>query len=78
MAVAGVPNRQEPVEQAEAMLQFAIDMIEVLKEYNNTTGRQLQIRIGINTGPVLAVSECQLMDNTDLLKGDNWIYSKFF
>jgi len=49
---SGVPEYR--IGHAEAMLEFAIDMLEIVNLYNKKTGRDLQLRIGINTGPVVA------------------------
>lgn len=43
------------------MLEFALDMIEALNQYNRTNeflitrGLSLSLRVGVNTGPVVAV-----------------------
>ena len=52
MVAAGVPVRR--TDHAEAIIAFAIDLQKNLIAYNQETGRNLQFRIGINSGPVVA------------------------
>jgi guanylate cyclase len=52
MACAGVPVARP--DHAEAVADMALAMREALKEHNREFGSNLQIRIGINTGPVVA------------------------
>eukprot|EP00727_Mastigamoeba_balamuthi_P013807 m51a1_g9049 putative adenylate guanylate cyclase (661) ;mRNA; f:22623-28238 len=52
MAAAGVP--QEFAEHAEAMMEFAIAMLWETKARNKTARIPLSIRIGVNTGKVVA------------------------
>lgn len=52
MACAGVPVARP--DHAEAIADMALAMREALKEHNREFGSNLQIRIGINTGPVVA------------------------
>jgi guanylate cyclase len=52
MACAGVPVARP--DHAEAVADMALAMREALKEHNREFGSSLQIRIGINTGPVVA------------------------
>lgn len=52
MACAGVPVARP--NHAEAIADMALAMREALKEHNREFGSNLQIRIGINTGPVVA------------------------
>jgi len=52
MVAAGVPVRRS--DHAEAIIAFAIDLQSALIAYNHETGRSLQFRIGINSGPVVA------------------------
>lgn len=52
MACAGVP--QERPDHAEAIADMALAMQEAIREHNREFGSNLQIRIGINTGPVVA------------------------
>jgi len=52
MVVGGVPT---PVpEHAERCALMALDMIEVLKHFNQRNSISLDIRIGLNSGPVVA------------------------
>jgi class 3 adenylate cyclase len=52
MVVGGVPT---PVpEHAERCALMALDMIEVLKHFNRRNAISLDIRIGLNSGPVVA------------------------
>jgi adenylate cyclase len=52
MVVGGVPT---PVpEHAERCALMALDMIEVLKHFNRRNAIDLDIRIGLNSGPVVA------------------------
>ncbi len=52
MAVCGVPERRP--DHAVALADMALEMIEGLKQFNQARGTALQIRIGLNTGPVVA------------------------
>lgn len=52
MVVGGLPVPHS--EHAEAIAEMALDMQEGLSEFNTETGEALQIRIGINSGPVVA------------------------
>jgi len=52
MAVSGVP--EERADHAPALADMALEMVEALKEFNRNRGTFLQIRIGLNTGPVVA------------------------
>ncbi len=52
MVAAGVPVRR--IDHAEAIVAFAIELRRTLIAYNLETGRDLQFRIGINSGPVVA------------------------
>lgn len=52
MACAGVPVARP--DHAEAVVDMAMAMREALREHNREFGSNLQIRIGINTGPVVA------------------------
>ena len=52
MAACGVPNPNK--DHAEVMLKFAIGMYKDLAEYNKTAKIKFQIRIGLNSGPVIA------------------------
>ncbi|MBL7999080.1 MAG: tetratricopeptide repeat protein [Candidatus Kapabacteria bacterium] len=53
MVVAGAPEPRS--DHAEAMAYFALDMVEVMKEFaSKTTGDTIQLRIGIHSGEVVA------------------------
>lgn len=52
MAVAGLPQHRN--DHAQAIANMALDMQEALRHLNQQTGRSLNIRIGIHTGPVVA------------------------
>ena len=52
MAVGGLPTPRE--DHAEAIAQMAIDMLEEIARLTSETGESLNMRIGINTGPVVA------------------------
>jgi adenylate cyclase len=55
MAVGGIPDDPHG-ESAVNVMNFAIDMIEEVNRFNETSniGQNIQIRIGINTGRVIA------------------------
>ena len=52
MAVCGVPEKR--ADHAAALADMALGIIEHLKQFNQTQGTALKIRIGLNTGPVVA------------------------
>ena len=52
MAACGVPSPN--ANHAEVMLKFAIGMYKDLAEYNKTAKIKFNIRIGLNSGPVIA------------------------
>ncbi|MFO0565325.1 MAG: adenylate/guanylate cyclase domain-containing protein [Polyangiaceae bacterium] len=52
MAVAGVPTPRK--DHAVAVAQMALELRDVAKNFRAPTGEPLQIRIGINSGPVVA------------------------
>jgi PAS domain S-box-containing protein len=52
MVVAGLPTPR--VDHAEAIAEMALDMQEAIAQYNAETGQAFKIRIGINSGPVVA------------------------
>ena len=52
MAACGVPTPNE--NHAETMLKFALGMYKDLAEYNKTAKIKFNIRIGLNSGPVIA------------------------
>jgi adenylate cyclase len=52
MAVGGLPIPQS--NHAEAIAEMAIDMLDVVAQFQGDTHEPLTMRIGINTGPVVA------------------------
>lgn len=52
MAVCGLPQPRS--DHARAMAELALELLRVLAEFNHKRGTSLQIRIGINSGPVVA------------------------
>ncbi len=52
MVVGGLPTRR--VDHAEAIAEMALDMQSAIAQLRDTMGQELNIRIGINTGPVVA------------------------
>jgi class 3 adenylate cyclase len=52
MAVCGVPEKR--VGHAAALADMALEMVESLKQFSQSRGTSLRIRIGLNTGPVIA------------------------
>jgi len=52
MVVAGIPIHRE--DHAEVIAEMALDMIQTLKVVSNVLGQELNIRVGINSGPVVA------------------------
>jgi class 3 adenylate cyclase len=52
MVAAGIPIRRD--DHAEAIVAFAFDLKGALAAFNTDTGRNLRMRIGINSGPVTA------------------------
>jgi class 3 adenylate cyclase len=53
MVVAGAPEKRE--DHANAMAEFALEMVEAMKEFSSqSTGEQIQLRIGIHSGEVVA------------------------
>lgn len=52
MVVGGLP--EEKPDHAAAIAEMAIDMQEAINRFSQETGNALSIRIGINTGPVVA------------------------
>lgn len=53
MAVCGLDAR-DAEDGAVAMMNFARGMLEDLRNFNLTTGLGIEMRIGINTGPIVA------------------------
>lgn len=52
MVAAGLPLPRD--DHADAIAEMALDMQTIIQQFPNRWGTQLQIRIGINTGPVVA------------------------
>jgi len=52
MAVCGLPEKRE--DHAEAIAMLALDMLDVIRAFNETRHTQLSLRLGINSGPALA------------------------
>ena len=52
MAVAGLVDATE--HHTVAVADFALDMLEAMEAISVENGRRLQLRVGINTGPVIA------------------------
>jgi len=52
MVVGGLPNPRK--DHAEAIIEMALDMQQAINIFNVETGSDCNIRIGINTGPVVA------------------------
>jgi len=53
MVVSGAPEPRS--DHAEAMIHFAVEMLERIKQFKSiSTGEQIELRIGIHTGEVVA------------------------
>ena len=52
MVVAGAPEPRD--DHAEAVLRMAIDIVELMDDESRRAGRRLDIRIGIESGPIMA------------------------
>jgi class 3 adenylate cyclase len=52
MAVCGMPNPRP--DHVHAMAAMALDLLRILGEFNRQRGTDLQLRIGLNSGPVIA------------------------
>ena len=52
MAAAGLPERRP--DHARAVAEMALGMLTAVADFNAATGHELGIRIGINSGPVVA------------------------
>ena len=52
MVVGGLPMPQS--DHAEAITEMALDMQQAIEEFNTAKGTNFSLRIGINTGPVVA------------------------
>jgi class 3 adenylate cyclase len=52
MAVCGMPERQ--ADHAAVLADMALEMLASVRQFNESRGSTLQIRIGLNSGPVVA------------------------
>ncbi len=52
MVVGGLPTRR--ADHAEAIAEMALDIQSAIAQFRDETGKDFNIRIGINTGPVVA------------------------
>ena len=52
MAVCGLPKPRP--DHARVMTEMALEMLRVLRDFNRDRGTNLQLRIGLNSGPVVA------------------------
>ena len=53
--VTSIPSYLDDNQAAAAMCHFALDMIKALNDFNVANpGNKLDLRVGINTGPVVA------------------------
>lgn len=52
MVAGGLPEPRP--DHVEAVAAFAVEMVEVVKRYRALNGDQICVRVGINTGPVVA------------------------
>ncbi|PZV06709.1 MAG: family 3 adenylate cyclase [Leptolyngbya sp.] len=52
MAVGGIPYERH--DHAQAVAEMALDMQAMAQEFSDRTGQAFRLRIGINTGPVVA------------------------
>jgi class 3 adenylate cyclase len=52
MAAGGLPSPRD--DHAEAVVEMAFDMLDILKNHRGWNGEPIRVRIGINTGPVVA------------------------
>lgn len=52
MVAAGIPQARS--DHAQAIADFSIDLLELVKSIKNQDGQPLQMRVGINSGPVVA------------------------
>ena len=52
MVAAGIPEPR--ADHAEAIVAFAIDMLEAVEKHEGFHGEPIRLRVGINTGPVVA------------------------
>lgn len=52
MAVTGLP--MENPDHARIMLDMALDMLDEARKHSRETGKEIRIRVGVNSGPVVA------------------------
>jgi adenylate cyclase len=52
MVAGGLPDKRD--DHADAVALMALEMAKFIREYQTPTGDKVEIRIGINTGPVVA------------------------
>ncbi|MBM65220.1 MAG: hypothetical protein CMH55_03180 [Myxococcales bacterium] len=52
MVAAGVPKPRS--DHASALLEFAVEMLEIIEDHNQRTDLSLNLRIGVSTGPLTA------------------------
>ena len=52
MVAAGLPESRD--DHTEAIVKFAIDMLDALDHYEGFSGDPIRLRVGLNTGPVVA------------------------
>jgi class 3 adenylate cyclase len=52
MVAAGLPEPR--ADHAEAVAEMALEMVRVVAEYSERAGETLHVRVGINSGPVVA------------------------
>lgn len=54
VAVAGCPKRMGAEAAASAMARFALEVVSTIDGFTSVDGHQIQIRVGIHSGPVVA------------------------
>src|SRR5439155_17309955 len=52
LAVGGLPERRP--DHAEAIAGMALEMLEALADFNEARGSRMRMRVGVNSGPVVA------------------------
>ena len=52
MVAAGIPEPRP--DHAEAIIEFALDLLDTVENYEGFHGEPIRLRVGINTGPVVA------------------------
>jgi class 3 adenylate cyclase len=52
LGVVGAPERVP--DHAERAVNFAVDILDMIKSFKSSTGESINIRVGLNTGPVTA------------------------